>query len=96
MSDMTELAGLWIGESKKGTKYMSGRLTDEALDALNAADGAGKLMVYRNETKKSDKAPDYRLMFAPDDDARPAPKPRGGGDRTRPDAPPPEDDEIPF
>ncbi len=83
MADMTEIGGLWIGESDKG-KYMSGRLKDDAMDTLNAADGAGRVFVFRNK-EKTGKQPDYRLMFAPDDDARPAPKKR------QPD----EDDDLP-
>jgi len=49
-----DIGGLWINESKAGKKYMSGPFS-----------GGSTICVFKNENKKSEKAPDYRLTIFP-------------------------------
>lgn len=50
-SPMLQLGGLWVNESKSGTKYMTGYL------------GNLKIMVFRNNYKSEDKHPDYVMYL---------------------------------
>lgn len=49
---MLQLGGLWVNESKKGNKYMSGYL------------GNLSLKIFRNTFKKNDNEPDYVMYLA--------------------------------
>lgn len=51
-SAMLQLGGLWVNESKSGTKYMTGYF------------GNLKLMIFRNNYKSEDKHPDYVMYLA--------------------------------
>lgn len=51
-SAMLQLGGLWVNESKSGTKYMTGYL------------GNLKIMIFRNNYKSEDKHPDYVMYLA--------------------------------
>ena len=73
--DTEEVCGLWIQESKAGKKYFRGKTEDGTV-----------YLIFRNENKKSDKAPDYRLMReVPAGAAAPAAKPAAK-----------QDDDLPF
>lgn len=50
MSDLINLGALWLNE-KDGKKYMSGYLGD------------ARLLVFKNDHKDNDKAPDYRVLI---------------------------------
>lgn len=47
---MIKLTGLWKNTSKDGKEYWSGNL------------GSAKIMVFENDKKGNDKAPDYNLV----------------------------------
>lgn len=78
--DLKRVSGLWLRESKGGSKYMAGK-TDEAIPP------GSKLLIFKNERKETENQPDYQLMIAD-----PGPQPdASGGQHKAPDA-----DEIPF
>ena len=52
-SDLVEIGGLWLNESKGGEKYFSGSL------------GSARLIIFKNKFKEADNQPDYRLYVAP-------------------------------
>lgn len=78
----TSIVGrLWAKESKGGRKFYSGFFF------------GARCLVFRNEDKKSDKAPDYRVMIAPKDEQEAKPK------VAKPAAAPVQsdpDDDLPF
>lgn len=50
--DPNEVGALWIKTSQKtGKKFMSGKI-----------DGIGSVVIFKNDNKSSDKAPDYRIL----------------------------------
>ena len=51
-SDLINLGGLWLNESKSGTKYFSGYLGD------------AKILIFKNNHKdEGSKQPDYRMYL---------------------------------
>jgi hypothetical protein len=75
-SSLINATGLWVNESKGGKKYMAGNM------------GNVRVLVFKNEKKRNEKDPDYRLCFA----QREQKESSRGSD----EAPPPEDEDIPF
>lgn len=67
---MIQLTGMWRNRSKAGEDYFSGSL------------GRGKLLMFENREKRTDKDPDYFLMLAPMD-----PKPKKEITETEDDLP---------
>jgi len=57
--DLIKAAGLWKKTSAKGKPYLVGRM------------GGVRVLILGN-TKRSDKDPDYNLVFTPFEDKRPA------------------------
>ena len=57
---MIRLGGLWLNTSRGGEKYFSGNL------------GSGRVLVFRNQHKRTDKDPDYVLYIAPKQEGQPA------------------------
>ena len=54
MSEMIQLTGLWLNQSKTtGEKYFSGNL------------GGAKVLIFKNKHKTEEKHPDYQLYIAP-------------------------------
>jgi len=53
---------LWLKE-KEGSKFMSGTIN-------NGIHGDITVMVFRNEKKESEKAPDYRIVMVTDDEKK--------------------------
>ena len=53
MSEMIQLTGLWLNQSKSGEKYFSGNL------------GGAKVLIFKNKHKTEEKHPDYQLYIAP-------------------------------
>jgi len=51
-SQLIELTGLWLNETKSGKKYFSGTL------------GGAKLLIFVNEYKEKDAHPDYKMFIA--------------------------------
>lgn len=49
--DPNEIGALWIKESAGGKAYLSGKI-----------EGIGYVVVFKNNNKKSDKQPDYRIL----------------------------------
>lgn len=49
---MINVAGLWKNTSKNGQEYFSGNLGD------------CKILIFPNDKKGNDRAPDYRLVIA--------------------------------
>jgi hypothetical protein len=45
------VGGLWLRDSKKGTRYMVGTM------------GGVRVLVFKNTKKRSEKDPDYTLCF---------------------------------
>jgi uncharacterized protein (DUF736 family) len=56
-----ELGALWLKTSANGKKYMSGTI-----------EGVGAVVIFKNERKTSDKAPDYRVFKSRPRDLKPA------------------------
>jgi hypothetical protein len=52
-SDLIMIGGLWLNESQSGNKYMSGSL------------GMAKLLVFKNNNKRTSDSPDYFMYVAP-------------------------------
>lgn len=52
-SGMVLIGGMWLNTSQNGNKYMSGRM------GLG-----GKLLLFKNNNKRSDTDPDYMLFIA--------------------------------
>jgi uncharacterized protein (DUF736 family) len=50
-SKILNACGLWISKSQSGNTYMSGRMGDL------------KMLVFKNDKKGNEKAPDYRVCF---------------------------------
>lgn len=48
------IGALWLGESKNGTKYMSGEVE---IDGVKH-----KIIVFKNKYKEEDRHPDYRIL----------------------------------
>lgn len=48
--ETNEIGALWLKQSKKGTKYLSGTVNGQAI------------VIFRNQNKRSEKAPDYRIL----------------------------------
>lgn len=62
-SDLIEICGLWVSTSKtSGQVFTSGTVRGD--DPVVLEPGT-KVFLFKNTNKKSDKAPDYRLMKAP-------------------------------
>lgn len=59
---MIQLCGLWIGKTKNGDTYFSGTL------------GGNKVMVFKNNYKKSDNHPDYIINLVKNRKHAEAPK----------------------
>ena len=79
-TELVELCGLWLNESKAGNKYMAGTM------------GGARVLVFRNEDKEPDSnAPDYRVFVT---SRRRSKKGTGGGGGGRTD--PFNDDDLPF
>ena len=55
-TDFVELAALWKSESKAGKKYLSGRM------------GNARVFVFFDTDKRNDRAPDARIIVAPNKD----------------------------
>ena len=54
MSDpKIRLGGLWKSKSKNGVDYLSGSL------------GQARLLIFRNDQKRDDSAPDYTMYIVP-------------------------------
>ena len=51
-SDLVNLGGLWKTTSANGNDYLSGSF------------GNAKIMVFKNDKKDNDRAPDYRMVMA--------------------------------
>lgn len=51
-SDLVNMGGLWKNVSASGTEYLSGSF------------GNAKMMVFKNDKKDNENAPDYRVCFA--------------------------------
>lgn len=88
-SDLVNVTGLWIQESKGGSSYMSAIV--ERSEVIEAIEKAGtpkvKLMVFKGK-KDKEKSPDYNLCVAPF-----VPKASEG---VRPDYDPDKPDDLPF
>jgi hypothetical protein len=56
-----KLMGLWVGESKNGHKYMSGKNNRDI--EIKAGQ---KVFIFKNDRKNKDTDPDYRLSVADD------------------------------
>ena len=77
MSDLLNVTGLWMNKTKSGETYMSGSL------------GNVNVLIFKNKNKKTEKHPDYTLMFGP--------KQKRKAPTTDPYSPAPEaDSEVPF
>lgn len=50
-SDLINLGALWKNTSDNGTTYLSGYL------------GEARLLVFKNDKRDNDKAPDYRVLI---------------------------------
>jgi uncharacterized protein (DUF736 family) len=48
------IGALWLNESKKGNKYMSGNVEIQGVKH--------KIVVFKNNYKDDDKKPDYRIF----------------------------------
>lgn len=48
------IGALWLNESKKGAKYMSGMVEVNGVKQ--------KIVVFKNKYKEEDKHPDYRIF----------------------------------
>ena len=64
-NDLKRVSGLWMKDSKAGSKYMTGK-TDEPIPA------GSKLLIFKNDRKETDQQPDYQLMIAAEE-SKPAP-----------------------
>lgn len=52
MDEQRPIGALWLKTSKKGTKFMSGKI-----------DGIGDVVVFKNTSKEAgDKKPDYKIL----------------------------------
>lgn len=49
--DPNEIGALWIKKSAGGKAYLSGKI-----------EGIGYVVVFKNNNKKNDKQPDYRIL----------------------------------
>ena len=56
-----ELGALWLKTGRNGKKFMSGTV-----------EGVGAIVVFKNESKSSDKHPDYRILRSQPREERPA------------------------
>lgn len=54
MSDKKDCGALWLNTAKSGTKYMSGVVE---IDGVKH-----KIVVFKNNYKKDEKQPDYRIF----------------------------------
>lgn len=54
--DNTNQGALWLGESKKGMKYMSGTVNVNGTDY--------DIAMFKNDKKGNEKAPDYRIKIS--------------------------------
>lgn len=57
-SNLIELAALWKGTTKAGKQYLSGRLGD------------ARVFIFFTENKQNPKAPDARILVAPNNENR--------------------------
>lgn len=83
-----EISGLWVQQTKDGRKYMSGSM------------GKTRILVFKNDKKGNENAPDYRLCIAEnrrrEDGSPPPADPTEKGGKTVPTEPYPGDDNLPF
>jgi len=90
---MQTVTGLWINTAKSGRKFMSGKLSAQAVDMLQGLRDGDKVMFFKNENKRDGKRdPDFNLCIED-------PPADGTGNRQG-NAPPQDDfdfdDDIPF
>ena len=83
-STLVKMGALWINQGKNG-EYFAGKLGD------------AKLLMFANDKKGNDKAPDYNLYVAPyqkkdDNQSRPGPAPAQTSTPASDDG----DSDIPF
>jgi len=101
---MITISGLWKRTSKaKGTTYMKGSLRKEDLQQLiglmSTTDSDRiDLMVFKNEDKKSEKSPDYRIVACEGKSGDKYSKPAVRQEPVKQEAikPIPVDDQLPF
>ncbi|HZT71724.1 MAG TPA: hypothetical protein VFC10_18485 [Terriglobia bacterium] len=88
-NELVKLGGLWRSKSKNGVDYLSGSLSEQALETLCAARPGDKILIFRNDSR-TERGPDYTMTLAPRRSDGPAP--------ARPVTPddPVTDDDIPF
>lgn len=88
---LNSITGLWTQKSKNGKPYMSAKIKDDTFDQLielkKSGAALGNVMVFKNDNKKTDKHPDYTLMFSVEDE-------ESGQENALPSSPPAED--VPF
>jgi uncharacterized protein (DUF736 family) len=61
MPKQKSIGALWVRESK-GKKYLTGNIETNAL--IDTGESKVKLVVFKNDYKKEDRHPDYRIFIS--------------------------------
>lgn len=61
------ILGLYVNE-KNGKRHMGGKTREAVTIPANT-----RYMIFKNEDRKSDKHPEYRMVIAIDDEEQPSP-----------------------
>lgn len=59
MSEFINIAGFWLAQTKDNKPYFRG--------SIGSKDNSIKAFIFKNDKKKSEKDPDYRLRINKDD-----------------------------
>ncbi len=68
MSKFQTIGGAWYHQSKTGKKFISLSINEDALKAIHQEDLMSKLCLFQNESKKSEKSPDFSISAPMPDD----------------------------
>ena len=64
---LKNIGALWLKTREDGTKFFSGTIN-------NGIHGDINVMIFKNDKKENEKAPDYRIAMATDDGQKPEAK----------------------
>ena len=87
--DLIRASGLWLKERNGGGKFMSGQVRE------TIPEGA-KLLIFKNDRKENgSNEPDYQLFYV-QPEGQPPMQRADPGQRSQPEPPPVDEDDIPF